>query len=148
MSLLYTIGHSNHSLSQLISILRQYEINIVADVRRHPYSRHNPQFNQPSLMAGLQNAGIEYRFLGNKLGGKDDFDKIKARPEFEEGINELTVLASQGSHVAILCAEEDPYHCHRHHILEPAFNKNNVKIVHIRGNGQPEMIRQMELFAI
>ena len=144
MPTLYTIGHSNHSLSRLIEILQPYKIDLVVDVRRYPSSRHNPQFNRPVLAKELTICGIDYRFMGDRLGGKDDLDKVKARPEFAQGIEDLTALAAQGKPVAILCAEEDPGSCHRHWLLEPELEANGVKIVHIRGDGQLD--KQLKLF--
>ncbi len=144
MSTLYTIGHSNHSISKLIELLHQHQIDIVVDVRRYPTSRHNPQFNKPGLAKELKRNGIDYRFMGDRLGGKDDLEEVKARPEFAKGIEELTALAAQGERITILCAEEDPHRCHRHWLLEPALEAKGVKLVHIRGDGQLD--KQLKLF--
>ena len=146
MPTLYTIGHSNHSISKLIELLHQHRIDLVADVRRYPTSRHNPQFNRPILAQGLEENGINYQFMGDRLGGKDDLDKVKARPEFAQGVEELKTLAGQGKQVAILCAEEDPHYCHRHWLLEPELEGKGVKIVHIRGAGQVDKDKQLKLF--
>lgn len=146
MPTLYTIGHSNHPVSRLIELLQQHRIELVADVRQFPSSRHNPQFNRPTLSAELERNGINYRFIGNKLGGKDDLEKIRARPEFAEGLAELTALATQEKRVVILCAEEDPRRCHRHWLLESEFIKRGVKIIHIRGDGKLETDKQLKLF--
>ncbi len=144
MPTLYTIGHSNHTIPRLIEFLHKHEIGLVVDVRRYPTSRHNPQFNRPGLARELQIKGIDYKFMGDKLGGKDDLEKVKARPEFSQGIEELTVLAARDKRLAILCAEEDPHRCHRHRLLEPVLEASGVKIVHIRGDGEVE--KQLKLF--
>jgi uncharacterized protein (DUF488 family) len=146
MPAFYTIGHSNHPVTRLIELLQQHRIDLVADVRRYPTSRHNPQFNKPALSAELERNGICYRFIGDKLGGKDDLERVKARPEFAEGIEELMALAAQEKRIVILCAEEDPRRCHRHWLLEPEFNKRGVKIIHIRGDGKLETDKQLKLF--
>jgi len=41
----WTVGHSTHPLSVLLSVLQGQHIEVVADVRSQPYSRRNPQFN-------------------------------------------------------------------------------------------------------
>lgn len=46
---LYTVGHSNQTLGQLVGLLQLHGINAVADVRSMPYSRRLPQFNRPEL---------------------------------------------------------------------------------------------------
>ncbi|GAB4174014.1 MAG: hypothetical protein Fur006_03610 [Coleofasciculaceae cyanobacterium] len=66
---LFTIGHSNHSIDDFITLLQTHGITAVADVRSHPYSRYLPHFNKSELEAALQHVGIEYRFLGQELGG-------------------------------------------------------------------------------
>jgi uncharacterized protein (DUF488 family) len=43
---IYTIGHSTYSAEKLIDLLTRHHITAVADVRSHPYSRLNPQFNK------------------------------------------------------------------------------------------------------
>ena len=41
---LYTVGHSNRSLAELIAILRAHCIEDLTDVRTIRRSRRNPQF--------------------------------------------------------------------------------------------------------
>ncbi len=72
---LLSIGHSNHPFDDLVALLEQHRVEVVADVRTSPYSRYNPQFNSQNLRHGLGEAGIRYLFLGKELGG---------RPEGEE----------------------------------------------------------------
>lgn len=45
----YTIGHSNRTLGEFISILKLYRVAHVADVRRLPGSRRVPWFNKSVL---------------------------------------------------------------------------------------------------
>ena len=67
---LYTIGHSTNSLDELLSLLHQYQIGLVIDVRSVPCSRHTPQFNRESLAKALSTTGIRYKFAGDSLGGR------------------------------------------------------------------------------
>lgn len=39
MNPLFTIGHSNHDFSRFLGLLKQHEIDVVADVRSRPFSR-------------------------------------------------------------------------------------------------------------
>ncbi|WP_272867624.1 DUF488 family protein [Sinorhizobium meliloti] len=61
----FAVGHSNRSLD----ILRAAEIGIVADVRRFPGSRTNPQFDRDRLSRALAEFQITYEHLP-LLGGR------------------------------------------------------------------------------
>lgn len=67
-----TVGHSNHAQEEFVSLLREYGVTAVADVRSSPYSRFCPHFNREELKEGLREAGIAYVFLGQELGGRSD----------------------------------------------------------------------------
>ena len=58
------------------------------------------------------------------------------RPSFLQGISRLLELAGQQT-TAILCSEEDPAHCHRHHLiaLHLLAAHPEVTVKHIRGDG-------------
>ena len=63
-----TIGHSNRSLEELIELLRGARIELVADIRRIPRSRANPQFNEDTLPGALTAFDIRYEHMA-ALGG-------------------------------------------------------------------------------
>ena len=67
---IYTVGHSNRTLDQLINIINAHHIDMIADVRGgRAGSRTFPHFNKENLMVSLPNAGIEYLHFPN-LGGR------------------------------------------------------------------------------
>jgi uncharacterized protein (DUF488 family) len=39
-----------------------------------------------------------------------------------------------------MCSEENPYHCHRHHLISQSLLKKGYSITHIRGNGTLEKV--------
>lgn len=49
---LYTVGPSTRTLGELVTLLRAFDIAVVADIRTIPRSRHNPQFNGDALGLG------------------------------------------------------------------------------------------------
>ena len=49
MKQIFTIGHSNRSWSDFVSILLKNCINMVVDVRRFPGSRRYPHFNKATM---------------------------------------------------------------------------------------------------
>ena len=139
----FTIGHSNHSIETFLGLLRSHEIRHLADVRSQPYSRRFPQFNIKALQARLLQEGIQYTYLGNYLGGRpkdSDFydmngelfaERLTTSPGFAQGLQRMMDIASQ-SPTTIMCAEEDPGRCHRGTILTPALESRDLTVQHIR----------------
>lgn len=146
---IYTVGHSRHEPDQFVSLVRTHGIVRIADVRSHPVSRWAPQFGKAALAAMLERAGIDYVFLGRELGGRpdgaeyyrdDDTLDVARRAgaaDFLAGIARITALG-RDQRTAMLCAEEDPAHCHRRRLVAPVLQRAGVRVVHIRGDGRLE----------
>jgi len=156
---LYTIGHSNHTQEKLVQLLVDNGIETLVDVRTSPYSRHNPQFNKDALEFWLSRSHITYIFSGKPLGGRPsdpscykhgvvpdeevdflhevDYRAVMEKPWFEKAIEQLIETAAQ-TPTAILCSEEDPATCHRHHLIARYLLElyPEVEIRHIRGDGR------------
>lgn len=146
-NILYTIGHSNHTTEDFIRLLKLHEIKAVADVRSAPYSGRYPQFNKEALAANLQAAGIEYIFLGGRLGGrpndsscyengKVNYQRLAGKEEFKQGLERL-LLESSERRIAMMCAEKDPLHCHRTFLIARHI-KQRISIRHILEDGAIE----------
>lgn len=155
---LFTIGHSNHSLEKFIRLLEDNGIMVLVDVRTAPYSRHNPQFNKENLESALSQRDIQYAYAGKYLGGRPsdptcykgqvlpaegadylhevDYPEIMRRRWFVQGINRLLELADEQT-TAIMCSEENPAECHRHHLIAQYLMAEHpdVDVRHIRGDG-------------
>lgn len=123
MNLLFTIGHSNHSLEAFLALLARHEVTAIADVRSQPLSRRFPWFSKEPLQASLKAAGIQYVFLGRELGARREececyigntvsFEQVAAAPLFAAGLVRLKE-GMQNYRTALLCAEKDPLDCHR-----------------------------------
>jgi len=123
-----TVGHSTRAIEEFVLLLDAHGVTRLVDVRTLPRSRHNPQFNQDSLPAALDRAGIAYTHMPG-LGGlrrprKDStnlgwrntgfrgFADYMQTPEFAKAIEKLITMAAK-DRVAIMCAEAVPWHCHR-----------------------------------
>ena len=65
----WTIGHSTHTLDELVAMLHSFKIEIVVDIRSYPGSRKFPQFNKEALEISLPDNNIEYIHI-KKLGGR------------------------------------------------------------------------------
>lgn len=127
-TVIYTIGHSTHSIDEFIGILKSHAIELIVDVRTIPKSRRNPQFNSDTLAVSLKDHGIGYLHIPG-LGGlrhakKDSlnlgwqntsfrgFADYMHSEEFEKALQAL-IETSEKHRTAIMCAEAVPWRCHR-----------------------------------
>lgn len=151
---LFTIGHSNHSLDAFLSLLKQHNINALADVRSHPYSKFLPHFKQKNLKQSLLAEGIQYVFLGQELGarpnnlqcyinGKAVYEKIAQTPEFKSGIERI-LTGTNKYKIALMCAEKDPIDCHRAVLVCQHLQPFNLDIQHILKDGTLETHHHLE----
>jgi len=144
---LYSIGHSNVALEDLLCLLESHGIEVVADVRSSPRSRYVPHFDARPLQSALAQQEIKYVSLGRQLGGRPDddefydeqghvrYDQVARSQAFQAGIDR--VLKGAGNYrVALLCSEEDPSKCHRHLLIGRVLRHRGVAVLHIRGDGR------------
>src|SRR2546428_13655157 len=68
MSEIFSIGHSTRSIESFLSLLKAQSIRAVADVRKIPRSRRNPQYSSDELAQSLSAADISYVRIP-ELGG-------------------------------------------------------------------------------
>lgn len=141
---LHTIGHSNHSLETFCQLLRMHGIQVLCDVRSHPSSRYCPQYNRPALLSAMNDEGLRYVYLGAELGGRqlpnlnipaqERYALVAQKPSFVNACNELRTLLCRGMRVALMCAEQDPLHCHRNGLVCQHL-PYDAEIRHILRNG-------------
>lgn len=151
---IFTVGHSNHTIDDFVSLLRTVSITALADVRSAPYSRFSPQFNQEDLIRSLRRNGLAYVYLGDLLGGRPDddqlyidgiadYEKIAGTPRFENGIGRLLKGAAR-YRIALMCTEKDPIDCHRFLLVARALKQRGVEVVHIHSDGSVESMDSAE----
>lgn len=145
----YTIGHSNHSLEQFLKLLKQHGIQVVIDVRSYPYSRWVPHFNREILQKALKTQGIHYLFRGNLLGGRPQgqefcnqkgevlYKNLAKAPFFKRGLAEVLQLASSAK-LVLMCSEENPHSCHRFLLIGKELLKKGVRVLNILRDGSLE----------
>lgn len=154
MSVLFTLGHSNHPIEAFVGLLKQHEVTALADVRSHPYSRHFPQYSQQALKATLASEKIAYVFLGKELGarsenpacyrlGKVQYDLLANEPQFGAGLQRLRA-GMERHNIALMCAEKDPLECHRAVLVARRVHESGVPVEHILADGRLESHEQME----
>jgi uncharacterized protein (DUF488 family) len=149
---LFTIGHSNLEMSALLGILIRHEIHVVCDVRSRPGSFRFPQFNREPQLA---TAKIIYQFFGDQFGGRPldsryyrpdglvDYAARRKAPDFEEALDRLLGFL-QDKNVVVMCAEEDPLHCHRFLMICPAVVQRGIVPLHLRRDAALETQRDAE----
>lgn len=135
-----------------LNLLRQFNIQVVVDVRSYPYSKYVSHFNRENLKTVLESEGIEYLWMGDVLGGKFslgkrkellkedgkiDWEKVKKQDFFINAIHRLIDVAREKV-TAIMCAEENPLRCHRFFLISPALLEMGVEVYHIRKNGEAQ----------
>jgi uncharacterized protein (DUF488 family) len=149
----FTIGHSDRSLEELLAILESASIKLVADVRSNPSSARFPWFEKSALASELEGRGLVYRWFRG-LGGRrpdlpgasrhDALDDAGMR-NYAEAMNgaELTRAAEDllglaaSTSVTVLCAERDPRHCHRF-LLADKLHFMGARVVHVLGVDEAE----------
>lgn len=149
---IFTVGHSNLSYEQFASLLKEYEIGLVADIRRYPSSRKFPHFNRPIFRELLAAENIDYLWL-ESLGGHRQTEKdansvnigIKSigfrnyadymgTDEFQLAVRDLLSAAAK-SRTAVMCAEKLYWKCHRR-LLSDYLTARHIKVVHILDSGK------------
>lgn len=140
--MIYSIGHGTKKIEAFLNELSSFKISYLVDVRTSPYSKYNPQFNREMLKNDLEYAGITYVYLGGNLGGlpsdrscyvdgKVDYDLIKEKDFFKEGLKRLIIANEKNLNVAIMCSESKPEECHRSKLIGQELLKQNISLVHI-----------------
>lgn len=146
--MIYTVGHSTHSIQDFVKLLKSRGITAIADVRSAPYSRFQPQFNREALAGSLNESGIAYVFVGDLIGGRssndDDYEngrviyaRLKSNDSFENGIQRV-ILGSEKYKLALMCSEKEPIECHRTLLLGQSLFEQGIPVTHIHGDGTLE----------
>lgn len=148
LSTLYTVGHSNHQAEDFVRMVQRHGVTAIVDVRSHPYSQHNPQFDRERFSALLARSGLAYYYLGDELGGRPrdpacyvdgrvEYDRVETSVPFREGVRRLLQLLREHT-PALMCAEKDPLSCHRTLLVARRMASLDVRVVHILADGTLE----------
>lgn len=128
---IYTLGTSTRTMEEFLDLLALRGIARICDVRSFPTSRRYPHFSREAFAASLREAGYDYRWVGESLGGyrKGGYEAHMRSREFEEGMEELERLAGEVP-TAVVCAELLPWKCHRRYIAA-ALQQRGWRVVHV-----------------
>ena len=148
----WTIGHSTRTAEDFLGLLDESRIEVLADVRHFPSSKHVPWTNRDTLAETLRVRGLGYEHfvdLGGHRKPSPDSTNTAVRNSmfrgyadhmgteaFRASLEKLWVLAA--SHrVAVMCAEAVPWRCHRS-FLADALLARGAQVVHILSPGHSQ----------
>ncbi|WP_432840152.1 DUF488 domain-containing protein [Dactylosporangium sp. CA-092794] len=151
-----TVGHGARPIGAFLEILAEAGIDTLVDVRRFPGSRRHPQFGRDALAAAVREAGLEYTWQGETLGGRrhgrpgsrhtalrnpafaayaDHMDT----PAFRGAVDDLIARAATEL-PAVLCAETLWWHCHRM-LVADALVMRGAEVEHLLDAGTRQQHR-------
>lgn len=152
MAELLTIGHGERTLDAFLELIDDFEIAVLADIRRFPGSRRHPQFNREALAQALSRHGVRYVWF-EALGGRRRSPKGAVSPNaglrnsafrsyadymqtdaFRGALEDLLDLAVQ-ERTAVMCSETLFWRCHRRLLSDLLFARG-VTVKHILGKNQ------------
>ena len=140
---IFTIGHSSHSIELFHDILKTFSINCLIDVRSIAASSYNPQYNQIPLSNFLKANGITYLHFAEEFGarhtdpdlldddGKVNFELVRRSWNFKTGLERLWQGIDKGFTIALMCSESEPFDCHRFSMISIALEKDGFEVLHI-----------------
>lgn len=154
----FTIGHSNRRLEDFAALLRHAGVARVADIRKMPRSRANPQFNEDVLPAALAPHGIGYGHIA-ALGGLrartpavpsglngfwtnrsfHNYADYALLPAFDAGLAAL-IEDGRRQRCAMMCSEAVWWRCHRRIVADHLLARGET-VFHILGEDRIEPAR-------
>ena len=157
----FTIGHSNRSLEVFVALLRQADVTLVADIRKMPRSRTNPQFNEAALPQSLADFQIGYEHVAS-LGGLrgktaamapdtngfwtnksfHNYADYALSDQFRTGLDRL-VRDGRERRCATMCSEAVWWRCHRRIVSDYLIARGET-VFNIMGQGRLEPARLTE----
>jgi uncharacterized protein (DUF488 family) len=146
----WTVGHSTHSLDELLALLATAGVTQLADIRTVPRSRRHPHFRSDALAESLPANGLAYRLFPG-LGGfrrpRPDspngawrnesfrgYADYAMTDEFARALDELREWARNGP-TAIMCSESLWWRCHRRLVADQLVERGD-QVVHIGPDGR------------
>lgn len=150
---IWTIGHSTRGLDELLRLLGDHEVDVLADVRTLPGSRRVPHFDREVLEPELRAHGIGHRHLprlgglrkpvagsanqGWRNAGFRAYADYMQTEAWDAALTQLLHLSARHA-VTMMCAEAVPWRCHRS-LIADALTVRGVEVVHIVGRGRDSL---------
>lgn len=149
---IYTIGYSVRSLEEFLEMLKSFNIEVLADVRRFAGSKRYPWFSKENLEKVLPENTIEYihfealggrrkvqpnsvnsRWKNESFRGYADYMQTE---EFTKNIEKLETIAKLKT-TAFMCSEAVWWSCHRS-MISDYLKVKGWDVEHIMNIGKAE----------
>ncbi|MFP5368206.1 MAG: DUF488 family protein [Actinomycetes bacterium] len=150
---LITVGHGTADREQFGALLHGAGVETLADVRRFPGSRRNPDTGREALQEWLPAGAIDYLWFEG-LGGRrrpsadepelDGWWRVAQfrayaaytrTGEFEAALVDLRAVAAQ-RRTAIMCSESVWWRCHRRIIADVLVLLHGFEVSHLMHDGR------------
>lgn len=151
-NVIWTIGHSTHSIEEFIAILQSFQIERIVDIRMYPGSRRYPHFSKEALKASMPESHVKYCHmveLGGRRKAKPDSKNTAWRlaafrgyadymetDAFQDGIQKLEDIASK-ERTVYMCSEALWWSCHRA-LVSDYLKVKGWTVMHIMGYGKAQ----------
>lgn len=145
---IYTVGFGNRRVDQLISILQEYNIRVLVDVRLGLVAE-----TRDILRHALEEEDMEYHWAGRQLGGdriprpgsintalEDElrgFADHMASEDFQIGLRQMIGIAGKRPTV-MLFSKRLPDNCHRY-LIADALMMKGFSVMHILDEAQDKL---------
>jgi uncharacterized protein (DUF488 family) len=149
---IWTIGHSTHSIEEFIAMLHSFQIQRLVDIRMFPGSRRYPHFNKELLEDSMAESNIEYNHmieLGGRRKPKPDSKNTGWRlasfkgyadymetDAFKLAIQKLESLALE-QRTVYMCSEAVWWRCHRA-LVSDYLKVSGWTVMHIINSGKAQ----------
>lgn len=156
MMIIYALGHSNYSFEKFITIIKEYNLNCIVDIRSIPYSKYNVQYNKEDFSKRLKELGYTYIYMADQFGvkrddkssynseGYADFDKVRLEKSFRRGIERLKDGCKKGYRIVLLGAVQEPIRCPRAILVGRELEKEGFDVRYIVHEGGTISQRDIE----
>jgi len=143
----FMVGHSNYQMDYFINLLKSFKIDVVVDIRAVAYCNYAKWFDRENIEFEIKENSIKYIFMGDLLGaryfdedmlldnGRVNFLEIQKLSCYKEGFKRVVNGVKKRFRVAIMCAEKEPFDCHRTFLLSRDLQKEKIEPIHILEDG-------------
>ena len=153
---IFTIGHSNRTLTQFVDLLQDSRVELVVDVRKLPGSTRYPQFDQDALAGSLGAVGVGFHRAAGLAGRRPvsqdvpfevnawwqnrSFHNYADHALSGEFRAAFARLREQGhaQRTAVMCSEAVWWRCHRR-IIADHLLAHGEDVRHIIGQGSVDV---------
>lgn len=140
---IYTAGYGNRGFDGFVSLMREFKVTHIVDVRSVPSSSYWEDFRRENLMDSIPAAGFKYIYMGDKIGGvqdspvlcKDpesvDLAPLFVTPDFLLGVDALLKARRPDRVICLMCGCKRPHMCHRSRLIGEALLNRGIELHHI-----------------